>query len=567
MATDKNIIKNWFRNGLKPTQEQFWAWQDSYWHKSEKIPQQQIEGLDGSLANKADASQLNGKAEKDASGLTEDNVIAWKEALGVGELPSNIATVDEGEKVGNTHTKEQIEELLTLESVTTRGNYTPVDIAFNQEKTLNVGFDKVQRFTYVGDFNKQNVGIDNVIIGQLTLQNATKVSNTVAIGNEVGNGVTEGDNNVLVGTSVAKYGSKLYGSTFVGAGAGIAPGMGKPISDVRELSPVIANSRFMKKDSFGKYMFGIDLNDPSDDYIVNSGMSTIVGASYNSSSNPTTFLMSTIIGASPYFNVLFRSYNNIFIGSGNWSTYTRVQFVNSMVIGNNLDFGVGSGFRNGILAIHNDPNNFTKIDQALITGHFGERWFKVNGKINLDMSRTPNANGDDNFNKTLTINGNGTIGYEDKPKKRKLMLRNDIPVNTETPTDIEALSVYLEAGKNYFIDFHFAFDFKGYLGMQYFASFYSNELTEMYPIYEDFQVGTVAINTRESMDLYNSNSGYTYGNGFYQYSNNKDFSYKFLFNPPVNMSLKLMVKGIPMDQVRKDYLMKKGSYIEIEEII
>ncbi|WP_434575552.1 hypothetical protein [Riemerella anatipestifer] len=63
MATDKNIIKNWFRNGLKPTQEQFWAWQDSFYHKSDKIPQTQIEGLDGSLANKADVSQLEGKAD------------------------------------------------------------------------------------------------------------------------------------------------------------------------------------------------------------------------------------------------------------------------------------------------------------------------------------------------------------------------------------------------------------------------------------------------------------------------------------------------------------------------
>lgn len=82
--TDKNTIQNWFRNGLKPTQEQFWAWQDSYFHKSEKISQTQIEGLGDSLANKADASQI----------------------------PSNIATVDSGDVEGNVHTKEQIAELL-----------------------------------------------------------------------------------------------------------------------------------------------------------------------------------------------------------------------------------------------------------------------------------------------------------------------------------------------------------------------------------------------------------------------------------------------------------------------
>ncbi|MEN2400602.1 hypothetical protein GKZ90_0012495 [Flavobacterium sp. MC2016-06] len=39
MATDKNILKNWFTTGKKPLQAQFWAWMDSYWHKEEPIPQ------------------------------------------------------------------------------------------------------------------------------------------------------------------------------------------------------------------------------------------------------------------------------------------------------------------------------------------------------------------------------------------------------------------------------------------------------------------------------------------------------------------------------------------------
>lgn len=46
MAISKNIIKEWFRNRKKPTQEQFWAWIDSYWHKDEKISIQNINGLD-----------------------------------------------------------------------------------------------------------------------------------------------------------------------------------------------------------------------------------------------------------------------------------------------------------------------------------------------------------------------------------------------------------------------------------------------------------------------------------------------------------------------------------------
>ncbi|MCU7561099.1 hypothetical protein N4T42_12520, partial [Riemerella anatipestifer] len=91
--------------------------------------------------------------------------------------------------------------------------------------------------------------------------------------------------------------------------------------------------------------------------------------------------MSTIIGQSPYWNLLYRCYNNLFIGSGNYSTYGGVQYLNSVVIGNNLDFGVGSGFTDNILSIHNDKHNFTKIDDGLITGKFDERWLKINGQL------------------------------------------------------------------------------------------------------------------------------------------------------------------------------------------
>ena len=41
-----NIIKEWFKTGLKPTQEQFWSWMDSFWHKDEKIPINQIDGIE-----------------------------------------------------------------------------------------------------------------------------------------------------------------------------------------------------------------------------------------------------------------------------------------------------------------------------------------------------------------------------------------------------------------------------------------------------------------------------------------------------------------------------------------
>ena len=51
-------LKKWFSNFKKPTQEQFWAWIDSFWHKSEKIPMDSIEGLGSAIQGTASAEQL-----------------------------------------------------------------------------------------------------------------------------------------------------------------------------------------------------------------------------------------------------------------------------------------------------------------------------------------------------------------------------------------------------------------------------------------------------------------------------------------------------------------------------
>jgi hypothetical protein len=56
---DKNTIKNWFKTSLIPTQAQFWATWDSFWHKDEKIPITAIEDIENILGEKADAEALS----------------------------------------------------------------------------------------------------------------------------------------------------------------------------------------------------------------------------------------------------------------------------------------------------------------------------------------------------------------------------------------------------------------------------------------------------------------------------------------------------------------------------
>ena len=143
--TEKNILQNWFVTGAKPTQEQFWAWQESYWHKSESIPTEKILGLSEVLANKADVEILQYKANLDTSNLTNEYVLAWKKALGVGELPSNIATIDEGSKQGNTYTKTKVDELLrgSISSGKNIGN-ADLQVPAGSVRTLNVEGAKFQ---------------------------------------------------------------------------------------------------------------------------------------------------------------------------------------------------------------------------------------------------------------------------------------------------------------------------------------------------------------------------------------------------------------------------------------
>lgn len=54
----KNILKNWFKTGLFPTQSQFWEWMESYWHKDDIIPQAKIQNLKADLDNKAEKASL-----------------------------------------------------------------------------------------------------------------------------------------------------------------------------------------------------------------------------------------------------------------------------------------------------------------------------------------------------------------------------------------------------------------------------------------------------------------------------------------------------------------------------
>ena len=107
--TPKNTLKQWFVTGAKPLQAQYWAWLDSYWHKSEAISINAINGLGEILESKADADQLQHYALLDASNIGV-NQGAWRTALGINDItPPDV-------DLTNYYTRSEVDGL--LENVT-----------------------------------------------------------------------------------------------------------------------------------------------------------------------------------------------------------------------------------------------------------------------------------------------------------------------------------------------------------------------------------------------------------------------------------------------------------------
>ncbi len=91
--TDIAQLKNWFKNGLKPAQEHFWNWMDSFWHKDESIPTSQIDGLDDYFNQVSqDVNTIsNNAAKKDASNLSQEDVLEWQSVL---DVPKNDEDIE-----------------------------------------------------------------------------------------------------------------------------------------------------------------------------------------------------------------------------------------------------------------------------------------------------------------------------------------------------------------------------------------------------------------------------------------------------------------------------------------
>ncbi|QSW90209.1 hypothetical protein J0383_05165 [Flavobacterium endoglycinae] len=169
-----NTIKNWFKTSLKPTQQQFWDTWDSFRHKNEKLPIQDIENLEMTLNSKAEKSEL------DAHKI---NVSAHSELFNTKENIANKGIAN-GYAPLNGFTKLAAQYLDIINDLVSGGSNSLLSAEqgkilqnqINQIKTLlssdNVNLNSLQKI--VDTVEQIQLSLDTILVNDLISGGTTK---------------------------------------------------------------------------------------------------------------------------------------------------------------------------------------------------------------------------------------------------------------------------------------------------------------------------------------------------------------------------------------------------------
>jgi hypothetical protein len=155
---DINTIKNWFKTGMIPTQEQFWSVFDSFRHKNDTVQVSEVEGINELLATRASKQVL-------------DNHIAQKGA------PNGYAPLDEFTKLAAQYLN-IVNDLVTGGSTALlsaeQGKVLQTQVsAINTLLTSdNVNLDTVQEL--VDAIETVQLSLSSILVNDLTTGGTTK---------------------------------------------------------------------------------------------------------------------------------------------------------------------------------------------------------------------------------------------------------------------------------------------------------------------------------------------------------------------------------------------------------
>lgn len=110
----KEQLRQVFENGDKPKQEDFWEWQDSYWHKDEKIPKENVDGIPLNIAT-VDLQTENGTI---TGNVNTKEQVDEKIASAINELKSNVPeTYDTLKEIADWINNDETAEAAILQTI------------------------------------------------------------------------------------------------------------------------------------------------------------------------------------------------------------------------------------------------------------------------------------------------------------------------------------------------------------------------------------------------------------------------------------------------------------------
>ncbi|MFB9079033.1 hypothetical protein ACFFLS_09955 [Flavobacterium procerum] len=170
------IIKSWFKTGLKPTEQQFSDTWDSFRHKDEKIPNQDIEDIDVFLDNKVDKSEFqNHLASSDSHPKKEDK--ANKNQAGgyagldnLSKIPtSSLHMVDDLTTGGNNPLTAEQGKILGEQSQIFKEQIDAMNTLLSSD---NVDLDSVQEI--VDAVENIKMSLNTILVNNLTTGGVAK---------------------------------------------------------------------------------------------------------------------------------------------------------------------------------------------------------------------------------------------------------------------------------------------------------------------------------------------------------------------------------------------------------
>lgn len=169
-----NTIKKWFQTGLKPSQNQFWDTWDSFRHKFEKVPLEDVEELESILNAKAEKSELD---EHKNDNTAHSELFATKEDKSQKGIALGYAPLDEFSKIAYQYL--EIVDNLTSGGTTSMLSAEQGVVLQNQidsiRTLLSSDNPKLDTFQKIADTIKHiQMSLDTILVNDLTTGGATK---------------------------------------------------------------------------------------------------------------------------------------------------------------------------------------------------------------------------------------------------------------------------------------------------------------------------------------------------------------------------------------------------------